>query len=71
MNNNRNALSIIFSPKGAGKAMIAKRALPDTLACTEYVNTDTVVASLPTFAPESDYLKKAIGTIVLKYFTYE
>lgn len=50
---------IIAGPNGAGKTTFANRFLPESVACSEFLNADLIAAGLSPFAPESQAVRAA------------
>lgn len=50
---------IIAGPNGAGKTTFANRFLPESVACSEFVNADLIAGGLSPFAPESQAVRAA------------
>jgi len=64
MNNSDRHLFLIGGPNGAGKTTSAFSLMPELIHCNEYVNADSIAASLSPFNPESTAIQA--GKLMLK-----
>lgn len=55
---------VIGGPNGAGKTTAAYSLMPDLTQCSEYINADSIAASLSPFRPES--MAIAAGRLMLE-----